>query len=272
MRRLSLAVLVTASVLAVAAQAQDKGDKGQPGNDASAVTSGSAVGGPASQDAPNPNDAPLAGDKLADGKVSRQNLFPLDDKRTWTYTIRTWLVPTDTGEDNPPELKKPRTYTEEVEVAPTQQINGKDARVLEYKLSGEHAQFAYYIQDGQRLLCTRRILGAGDHKHSFDLDPPQADLDGALPVGATWSWTGKVGPTDGEMHFTVIRDEALTVPAGKFEPVVIKSTFSGNDDSTGCSVKWLAPDVGIVRELTEVKSDQQLIRTEAVLTDWKPRK
>jgi hypothetical protein len=226
---------------------------------------------------PDPAKAAPAGDPLPAGKVSRKNLFPLEDGRVWRYELRTWLSTTQPEEGTTPEVQEnepPRIHRLEVSVVDSQKIDGKDARCLEYRLDDEPSLREFYVEEANQVLCPMRVLGSGDHRHDFLLQPSQPTLQGELAVGTSWSWTGKVGPTSGKQKFEVLREELVRSklrPEG-FETIVLRTTFTGDDESTGVSTKWLSPGVGIVREETEVKADQQVYRTLAVLTNVSDKK
>jgi hypothetical protein len=265
-------------ILAVA-HAQDSGKKTPD----TPVPAGQAPGGDASKDAtakkgdaaksPDPGKATPAGDVLAAGSVSREKLFPLEDGRTWRYELKQWIATTSAEEGQPEDTEPPRVHRLDVSTGEGLKIDGKDARCLEWRLDDEPAQKAYYFDNVDSILCARRILGAGEHAHEYTLTPPQPVITGDLVVGATWTWTGKVGPSSGKQQFQVLREEKVKAgPLGELGCVVIRMNFTGDDDSTGVSVKWLSPGVGLVREETEVKAESQVYRTLGVLTKFEKGK
>jgi hypothetical protein len=219
--------------------------------------------------APEPSKALPVGTVLPAGTIKREKLFPLEEGRTWTYELKVWLAITAAeGEATPEESEPPRTHRLEVSMGESAKIDSKDARCLDYRLDGELTQRAYYFDEGATVSCPRRILLPGEHQRDYALTPAQPTLQGDLAVGSKWPWSGKIGSSKATQNFEVLREEKIKVPARPDEvsALVIKMTFSGDDESTGCSVKWYVPDIGLVREETEVKADQQTYKTLAVLT------
>lgn len=218
--------------------------------------------------APDPSKAAPAGEVLASGSVKRENLYPLDEGRTWRYELKTWLATSAPEEGTPEEAEPPRTHHMSVAVGAPAKIEGKEARCLEWRLDEADAQRAYYIQDEKGVFCVQRRLGTGDRAHEYTLTPPQPVLQGDLVVGAKWTWEGTVGPSKGKQSYEVLREEKIKAAGQEFPTVVVRMTYTGDDESNGVSVKWLSPGVGLVREETEVKADQQIYRTLAVLTKF----
>lgn len=277
MKRSGLLALLSFAAVFSFARAQDETKKPDaPPPDATGVgkdttkEAGGAKDAPPKQSdankAPDPNKAAPVGEVLAAGTVKREKLYPLEDGRTWRYELKTWLATISAEEGTPEEAEPPRLHHMDVTTGDALKIEGKDARCLEWRLDDEPAQRAYYYEDGTSVFCVRRILGVGEHAHEYPLVPPQPVLQGDLTVGSKWTWTGKVGPANGKQSFEVLREERVNAgPLGKLDCLVVRMTFSGDDDSTGVSVKWLSPGVGLVREETEVKADQSVYRTLAVL-------
>jgi hypothetical protein len=77
----------------------------------------------------------------------------------------------------------------------------------------------------------------------------------AIPVvklpakaGDTWSW----GPRAGRVSttFTVRAvDEAVDVPAGKFQAVCVEEVSKLDDEVTSTTRSWYAPEVGLVKSV-----------------------
>ncbi|MEZ0227051.1 MAG: hypothetical protein ACAI25_00380 [Planctomycetota bacterium] len=218
--------------------------------------------------APDPSKATLVGEPLAAGSVKRDGLYPLDAGRTWRYELKTWLATSAAEEGAPEEAEAPRTHRMDVHVGEADKVEGKDVRCLEWKLDDATAQKAFYLDEGTSIVCVRRVLGTGDHKHDFLFTPAQPVLKGDLAVGSKWTWEGSVGPTKGKQTFEVLREEKLKAAGQELSTIVVRMNYTGDDESTGVSVKWLAPGVGLVREESEVKADQQIYRTLAVLTKF----
>ncbi len=261
MKRTSLILAASLALAFTVARAQEqpkKPDETPPSKKADA----------AAAKAPDPSKAALVGEPLAAGSVKREHLYPLDAGRTWRYELRTWLATSAPEDGAPEEAEAPRTHRMDVSVGDIDKVDGKDARAIEWKLDDATAQKAFYVEDGTSVTCVRRILGAGEHKHDYLFTPAQPVLKGELKVGDKWTWEGSVGPTKGKQSFEVLREEKLKAAGQELPTVVVRMTYTGDDESTGVSVKWLSPGIGLVREESEVKADQQVYRTLAVLTKF----
>jgi hypothetical protein len=148
-----------------------------------------------------------------------------------------------------------------VRVGESQKVEGKDAAVLDSLLEGELIQRQFFSVEDGKIGCMRRVQGVGDHAKDNTLTPPQPILDKELPVGAKWSWQGKIGTTSGKTTYEVLREEKITVKAGTYACLVIRATVEADDESRGVRLQWLAPGVGLVREETKVRTPTECWRT-----------
>lgn len=267
MKRWGLAVGLSLALAFPLARAQDdkKPDPAKPGEPPRKDEKRDA------NKAPNPREAKPVGQPLAAGTVKREKLYPLDEGRSWHYELKTWLATTGAEEGAPEETEPPRLNKLDVTVGEPIKIEGEEARCLEWRLNDEPAQRAYYLEKDGSVLCAKRILGSKENAHEYVLAPPQPVLQKDLD--SPWTWAGKVGTLGGKQRFELkFEDQVSAGSLGKLDCVVILTTFSGDDESSGISAKWLSPGIGLVREETEVKADQQIYRTVAVLTKYETGK
>lgn len=274
MKRSGLVLVVSFAAVFAVARAQDDPKKTQTDPPAAdkPETAPSKKADAAAAKAPDPSKAAPVGEVLAAGSVKRENLYPLEDGRAWRYELRTWLATQAPEEGTPEEAEPPRTHRMDVKTIEPVKLEGKDARGLEWKLDDALAQKAYYLDEGGQVACVRRILGAGEHAHDYIFTPAQPVLKGDLTVGSKWTWEGTVGPTKGKQSFEILREEKIKAAGQELPTIVVRMTYTGDDESTGVSLKWLSPGVGLVREESEVKADQQIYRTLAVLTKFETAK
>lgn len=188
--------------------------------------------------------------------------FPLDPARRWSYSLRYTIEPTA----GKPDEKEDTEHVLDCYVAEPQTLGGQVVHVLEWKLDGELAQRCYFTVDQGKVHCVKRIHGFGEHMKEFVLDPPQENVRAAMAIGTDWVWTGKAGPAAGKQTFRVVRQEKVELPAGTYDALVLEATFEGEDDTRGTTLRWLASGVGIVREVSEVRTANAVFRTEAKLT------
>ncbi|RMG12391.1 MAG: hypothetical protein D6731_13795 [Planctomycetota bacterium] len=235
------------------------------------ATSAYAQADPAPEAAPDPG--PESTDPAAEARALRGvRYFPLEEGRRWLYRLRSRLEPAEGGEeeDEKEEAGAPDESQHRLDVYVTDPVpvDGAKAAVLEWKLDGVLAQRSYFRLGQDFLLCLRRLQGSGEHVKEFSLVPPQQFLPAAPKVGMEWSWAGKSGPSSGTQRFRIVRSERIEVPAGSFETLVVESEFTGEDDSRGKTTRWLAPGVGIVKEVSEVRTPTQRFRSEGVLVKY----
>lgn len=190
--------------------------------------------------------------------------FPLHQNRRWTYRV-TFSIESTAGEAHEPEQN---THTLDVYVTEPQTIDGRQVAALEWKLDGELAQRSFFVTRDQVLYCVKRIQGFGEHMKEFTLVEPQPNAREDLAVGQEWVWQGKAGPTPGRQTFKVVREEEVVTPAGTFKALVLQIEFEGEDESRGTTTRWLAQGVGIVREVSEVRTATSVFRTEGTLSRY----
>lgn len=188
--------------------------------------------------------------------------FPLDAARRWSYSLKYTIEPTA----GKPDEREDTEHALDCYVAEPQTLGGQLVHVLEWKLDGELAQRCYFTVDQGKVHCVKRIHGFGEHMKEFVLDPPQENVRTGMTIGTDWVWQGKAGPAAGKQTFRVVRQERVELPAGTYDALVLEATFEGEDDTRGTTLRWLAAGVGIVREVSEVRTANAVFRTEAKLT------
>jgi hypothetical protein len=90
------------------------------------------------------------------------------------------------------------------------------------------------------------------------LDPPETVISAPLKSGASWDLDGEVLGNKIHQHFTVVGEENVTVPAGRFRAFHFQC-----EDSSLMSIKldrWFVPGTGLVRETTVVRGPGVLQR------------
>lgn len=191
--------------------------------------------------------------------------FPLEPNRRWVYTVTSRIESTGEATGQPEEA----THTLDVYVADPQVVDGHTTAVLEWKLDGDLAQRDFFVtreEGGVRtLFCVKRIHGFGEHMKEYALVEWQPNAREDLAVGQEWTWQGKAGPTAGRQTFKVVREEEVVTPAGTYRALVLQIDFTGEDESQGTMTRWLARGIGIVREVSEVRTTTSVFRTEGNL-------
>lgn len=210
--------------------------------------------------AQDPDDGPPLGGILDNSPLPGLPYFPLERGRSWTYQTQVTV-----SEANATEPSTPQTHKVEVVVAEPQRIDDKAVSVVEWKFDGSLAQRSFFFCTPEEVLCLRRIQGFGLEMRDFVLSEGQPVVKKELTVGESWTWSGRVNAIKGEQNVTVVRKETLETPAGSFECVVVEIAFTGEDDSKGKITRWLAKGVGIVKDLSELKTASVEVKSEGVL-------
>jgi hypothetical protein len=228
----------------------------------------SAQDTPTPEKAPAPEKAPTEGPEEERNALSGVNYFPLDAGRRWHYKVKFVIQPADGGARDEATKDDQGDHYLDVYVADPVKIDNVRVAALEWKLDQALAQRSYFRVKGDSLVCFRRLQGANEHVKDFTLDPPQPVVPKVLKVGQEWTWKGRSGPSAGQQTFKVLRAETLELPSGTFKTLVLETEFTGEDDSRGKTTRWLAPGVGLVKEISEVRTPKQVFRSEGVLVRY----
>ncbi|MEZ6184596.1 MAG: hypothetical protein R3F62_06235 [Planctomycetota bacterium] len=197
---------------------------------------------------------------LANAPLPGLEYFPLDRGRSWTYQTKLTVK-----ELNAAEEPTPQTHRVEVVVAEPQRIDEKAVSVVEWKFDGALAQRSFFWCTPDEVQCLRRIQGFGLEMRDFVLTDGQPVCRQPLAVGQSWTWSGRVNAIKGEQKVQVSREETLETPAGSFDCLVVEIEFTGEDDSKGTITRWLAKGVGIVKDVSTLKTAAVEVRSEGVL-------
>jgi hypothetical protein len=97
------------------------------------------------------------------------------------------------------------------------------------------------------VLCHQR---AGADGKAVILEPPQTVLPFPLKVGATWEVNDHVSG-GGTQRFTIMAEEGVTVPAGKFRAFRMRCEQPWPISAT--TERWFAPGTGIIADVTTTR-------------------
>lgn len=259
--------LLLSLALAGVTAAQEPGtEKPAPGTEAPAPGPGTDKPAPGpGTEAPAPptkTEVPPPPASGQPGSTAGVEHFPLESTCRWSYLL-TFTVESDSKPEEPADHRL------EVYVAEPQVVDGKPAVVLEWKLDGDLSQREYFSVEEGVVRCVKRIHGYGEHMKEYSIDPPMETARRGLAPGQEWSWNGKTGPIVGKQTFKVApATKKVEVPAGTFDALEVTIEFEGEDDSRGKTTRWLAPGVGVVREVSEVRTASTVFRSEAQLSSY----
>jgi hypothetical protein len=124
-----------------------------------------------------------------------------------------------------------------------QLLDGKEAIKLETLLGDVVSKTELVSVDQNGVACLAR---SGKDGKISKLNPPEPIIAAPLKVGATWDTKGDVLGIKMHQHFTVVAEESVTVPAGRFRAFHLQC-----EDSSLMSLKldrWFVPGIGFVKE------------------------
>lgn len=199
---------------------------------------------------------------LSPEESTAEALFPVTGSTRLVYQLK---VIRDAPEDSAESEPEVTTHTLDVVRGETAQVGGKPHNILEWRVDGETRQKEFYRLEDGRLVVSRRVFGPKEHAKVCDIDAPQIVLPKELKVNQAWTWEGKVGKIPGTNTMKVLRQEELKIGELSYRTAVVEMRYQGEDGSTGTSLRWYAPKIGIVKELLEVKTQAETLRTEVIL-------
>lgn len=137
-----------------------------------------------------------------------------------------------------------------------QLLDGKEVVKLETISGNAVSKIELVSADVNGIACLAR--GGKDGKIT-KLSPPQPIIAAPLKVGSAWQLENEVAGIQTHQHCTVVAEENVMVPAGKFRAFHLQCK-----DSSLISItfdRWFVPGTGFVRETTEVRGPGLLQRT-----------
>ncbi len=142
---------------------------------------------------------------------------------------------------------------------------------VELKVDGVVLQTEGYTADKTGV---SRVASGIDGSHR--IDPPMPMASAPLVPGTSWTWTGTIAEgskeTSAEAASTLAAPEEVSVPAGKYLAYRLKQTFTikaasaAESDAVVESELWLAPKVGLVKQIT----DDGVTKSTSVLVKYNP--
>src|SRR5436190_13959472 len=113
-----------------------------------------------------------------------------------------------------------------------------------------------------------RLARGGKDGQLTKLNPPEPVIVAPLRVGAEWESEGEVEGIKMHQHFTVVAEEGVAVPAGKFRAFHLHC-----ENVSLISVKldrWFVPGTGFVKETTVVRGPGLMQRVTLELNKLTP--
>lgn len=136
-----------------------------------------------------------------------------------------------------------------------QLLDGKEVVKLE-TLSGNAVSRTELVTVSESgIMCLAR---SGKDGKIAKLNPPEPVIVAPLKVGASWDSSGEVAGIKMHQRFTVVGEENVTVPAGRFRAFHLQC-----EDSSLMSIKldrWFVPGTGFVKETAVIRGPGVLQR------------
>ena len=168
-------------------------------------------------------------------------LLPTGEGTSWEYDS------TETVTGAPPTHS-----TVTVRVA-KQLLDGKGVAKLETLSNNVVSKTELVSVDEKGIVCLAR---GGKDGTIAKLNPPEPIIAAPLKVGGTWEAEGEAAGIKMHQRFTVLAEENVTVPAGKFRAFRLQCK-----DSSLMSItldRWFVPGTGFVKEATVVRAPGML--------------
>ena len=132
--------------------------------------------------------------------------------------------------------------------ASKQLLDGKEVAKLETLSNKVVSKTELVSVDEKGVACLAR---SGKDGKIAKLNPPEPIIAAPLKVGAAWEAEGEAAGMKMHQRFTVLAEENVTVPAGKFRAFHLQCK-----DSSLMSItldRWFVPGTGFVKETTVVR-------------------
>ncbi len=163
-------------------------------------------------------------------------LLPTGEGTTWEYDS------TETVTGAPP------THSTVTVRVGRQLLDGKGVVKLETLSNNVVSKTELVSVDEKGIACLGRI---GKDGKLVKLNPPEPIIAAPLKVGGTWESEGEAAGVKMHQRFTVLAEENVTVPAGKFRAFRLQCK-----DSSLMSItldRWFVPGTGFVKETIVVR-------------------
>lgn len=129
-------------------------------------------------------------------------------------------------------------------------IDGKDLLKFEMHRDGVVTNTDLLTVDESGVICSARIDQDGK---MTKLNPPQIMVAAPLQEGTSWDFDGDVAGTKVHQHYSVIGEQDINVPAGKFRAFQIHGEQTSPNPVT--IDRWFVKGTGIVKDVTATRSE-----------------
>jgi hypothetical protein len=149
----------------------------------------------------------------------------------------------------------------------TENIDGKNVLKFEMHRAGVVTNTDLVTVSEQEIICAARIDQDGQMTR---LSPPQTMIAAPLKTGTSWDFDSEIAGSKVHQHYSVIGEEDVVVPAGKFRAFKIH----GEQTSPNSMIidRWFVKGVGIVKDVTTTRTESgDLVRRILLELKEKPK-
>ncbi len=143
-----------------------------------------------------------------------------------------------------------------IKVGGTEKIDGVEAHRFELHRQGAVQAVQFVQVSDQGVFELARGNGQGD---KVKYNHPQKMLSFPLKIGEKWENHAEAGDQKVEEKYEVVGQEPVEVPAGKFNAYHVHVV--GTEPFRSVVDRWYAPDVGEIKDVTEVRGSDGSMKT-----------
>jgi hypothetical protein len=160
------------------------------------------------------------------------SLLPLEEGATWEYQISDSRARGQVGRST-------------VRVLGKEQIDGVDTWKVETTSGGQVTKTEFLTADERGVFCHRRVV---EDAKAMTFTPAQTILPEQLAIGVKWQLDDQVDGSTMRQEFSVVAEEPVVVPAGKFRAWRLQCARPW--PMSARIERWFTPGVGVVKETT----------------------
>ena len=181
---------------------------------------------------------------------SPEEIIPTKTGTTWTYDMTEEAGP---GAQLADENLKPVGIVRVpvmYRIEGSKEVDGRDLLQFEMLRSGRVTNTDLLSADGKGILRWGRIDQTG---HLTTLDPPQPIVSTPVTVGTVWDFNNYADGAKVHQHYEIVGQDEIECPAGTFRAFHIRAE---QDTPSRMTIdRWFTPGIGIVKDVTETRSD-----------------
>ena len=182
--------------------------------------------------------------------VNAEPLFPTAPGTTWKYQM-TQEFGAGVKANDPsikPDADGKVRLPVTISVAGSEKIDDVSVHTFEMRRQDAVQTIQFLQVNEQGIFELARGDGSGDR---IKFNPPQKTLSFPLKVGEKWEYHGEGAGEKVEETYEIVAQESVQVPAGKFDAYHLR--VIGTMPFQSVVDRWFVPNVGYVKDVTEVK-------------------